>query len=656
MADHYMKKVTLGIHLGHHSSCAVVIDGVLVAAMQQERVTRRKYDGRPFFNNELPIHQCLNLAGVELKDVTDIISSLQSVAPGGIGLRHPLVQPGFNLFDPWDKRHKVISHHLAHAMSAFGCSGYPDASVLVVDLAGSSTESGQDFVMPFSDYYHHITENKAREGMVLQTECLSIYSFDEKGYSLLEREFCTPHPTPDVFVQNAASLYDNVARSIFGSENAHGQLMALASLDTHTENETNQFNELMTDVDGHIAFHNGWQERFSINGDPIRNIPLAKLTQNTLQSALLSYAERSKKIGKSNKFCAAGGVFLNILSNSAIFDSGIFESCYFPGSPHDAGISIGCAFFGQRIWEAPHLEYQEKYNTDRLGTDILEPEIMRALDHHDMFITDNGRLTPEDIARLLQDGKIIARCAGRAEFGPRALGGRSLLASPLLEESKVRLNKIKNRQDWRPVAPIIQEDKINDFFNGPTVSPYMNYVHYIKEDHVPALKALAHPDRSTRAQTLLRSTDPVLYDIMSSFNDATGYPVLVNTSLNGGGEPIIDNAEDAITFFRHNEDVDFLLLGEHLLSRNETSWLQSFQEGNKLRLSDGTLTNIIFSKGKRYVFFIKGRLSVSVDLTIFDAVNKNDGYLSYALLESKDSAVMKSLFTALMFGLMEFAR
>ncbi len=128
-----------------------------------------------------------------------------------------------------------------------------------------------------------------------------------------------------------------------------------------------------------------------------------------------------------------------------------------------------------------------------------------------------------------------------------------------------------------------------------------------------------------------------------------------NTSLNGGGEPIIDNTEDSINFFRHNEDVDFLLLGERLISRNETTWLQNFKEGNKIRLSDGILTNI-FSKGKRYVFFIKGRLSVNIDVAVFDSINKNDGYLTYSMLGGNDSTVIKSLFTALMLGFMEFAR
>ncbi|MEX3238274.1 carbamoyltransferase C-terminal domain-containing protein [Serratia quinivorans] len=148
----------------------------------------------------------------------------------------------------------------------------------------------------------------------------------------------------------------------------------------------------------------------------------------------------------------------------------------------------------------------------------------------------------------------------------------------------------------------------------------------------------------------------------SIFNDETGYPILVNTSLNGGGEPIIDSAEDAIIFFRHNDEVDLLLLGDRLISRNKTNWLRIFKAGHTIKLSDGTLTNVVFSKGQRYVFFIKGRLSasvsvsvsVSVSLDIFDSINKNGGSLSYDLLENNSNSVIKSLFTAMMLGLMEF--
>jgi carbamoyltransferase len=148
---------TLGIQLGHHSSCALVCDGQLVAAVQQERISRRKHDGSEALSNRLPVQHCLRTAGITLDDVDCIVSSFQTVSPGGFGLHKPLIEPGFNLFDPWDSRHFVMSHHLAHAYCAFGASGFDEAAVLVCDLGGSSTLTGHDFYTSFKDWYADLT-------------------------------------------------------------------------------------------------------------------------------------------------------------------------------------------------------------------------------------------------------------------------------------------------------------------------------------------------------------------------------------------------------------------------------------------------------------------------------------------------------------------
>ena len=138
---------SLGIHIGHDASCAVVSDGCVIAAVAQERFTRRKYDGEQALSNRLPVKACLDAANLTLNDISIIVSSFQSAAPGGVGLQYPLVEPSFSLFDPNDKRHFVASHHLAHAFSAFGCSGFEHAAVLVCDQAGSSTIDGKDYFL-----------------------------------------------------------------------------------------------------------------------------------------------------------------------------------------------------------------------------------------------------------------------------------------------------------------------------------------------------------------------------------------------------------------------------------------------------------------------------------------------------------------------------
>ncbi|NJK32239.1 MAG: hypothetical protein HC927_07430 [Deltaproteobacteria bacterium] len=149
--------VSLGIHNGHHAACAVVRDGVLVAAIEQERMTRRKADGYEGLSGRLPIHECLAVAGLTLAEVDVIVSSFQAVGPGGAGLRRPLVEPGFERFDPHDPRHRVISHHQAHALSALGSSGFRGAAIVVCDLAGSTTKDGLDFACSFGEFERSVT-------------------------------------------------------------------------------------------------------------------------------------------------------------------------------------------------------------------------------------------------------------------------------------------------------------------------------------------------------------------------------------------------------------------------------------------------------------------------------------------------------------------
>lgn len=607
-----MNDVTLGIHLGHHASCAVVINGELKAALQQERISRRKHDGGPFFHNGLPVQQCLAAAGVTLQEVSAIVSSLQAVAPGGVGLRAPLVQPGFNLFDPWDGRHRVISHHLAHAICAYGCSGFRDAMVLVADLAGSATLDGFDFTMPFTAFYDWVIP--LDHTIRTQSEVMSIYQFDRDGPKLLEREYCIPHPAPDVFIQSVASLYDNVSRSVFGTENAHGQLMALASLPLIDGSAKLNASEMVSISGGpRVKFLNSWQSTITINPTVLNNVRVAQAVQKALQQVLLAYATRARNLGSSKNFAAAGGVFLNILANSDIANSGLFKRCYFPSSPHDAGIAIGCAFQGQAIWKRPTTLYTRTYVTDRLGTMPNERDIEAALAVASPFVRKVGNVNAEQVATMLVNGQILARCAGRSEFGPRALGGRSLLASPLLASSKDRLNRIKHRQNWRPVAPIILSDRISEFFDGPMISPYMNHVHIIRPQYRQELAALAHPDGSTRAQTLTEQEDEELHAIIAAFARMTGYPILVNTSLNGAGEPIVETASEAIAFFRASPDIDVLLLNNGKILRDQESWLDETHRCRRVHMAAGTILSLIFPKKDRYGVILRGRQSLELN-------------------------------------------
>lgn len=605
----------LGIHNGHHASCAVVRDGVLVAAIEQERLTRVKGDGADGLTNRLPIFECLGAAGTSLEEVDLIVSSFQSMSPGGVGLQRPLSEPGFDLFDPFDARHHVISHHYAHALSALGSSGYTQAAAIVCDLAGSTTVDGQDFVIGFAEFHARVTG--MRHGRETRTECVSIYDIDDHAVVLKHREYCIPHNTPEVFVCSLGSLYDNAARAVFDKENAHGQLMALASMGETkpTVAQIEDIVEFRADMDA-VHFLNDWQSRFEVSANDLDNIGLACVVQSTTEIVTLHYARLAKQLCQGSRLVAAGGVFLNIVANTVIETSGIFDSFYVPSAPHDAGASIGCAFHGWRQLAKRRGRPSTAVGpaSDRLGIEYSSARIDLAIASRSHVVFAE-RADTKDIAARLHAGQILARCVGRAEFGPRALGGRSLLASPTHASSKSRLNKIKSRQPWRPVAPIVTTNALRLFFHGPADSPYMNRAHFIKAEHREALPALVHPDGSSRAQTLNAEDDPALFAILLAFEQLSGYPILVNTSLNGPGEPIVETPEQALDFFLSHDEVDCLILGDHLVQRIEEPCIDD------LKFPHDAIVSLLDVSGLARAIVVRGAHSMEVPMTLLEFIH-----------------------------------
>lgn len=605
-------RYSLGIHIGHDASCAIVADGRLVAAVQEERISRLKHAGEEMLSNRLPVAACLRAAGITLADVSVIVSSFQSASPGGVGLQHPAIEPGFNLFDPFDRRHYVASHHLAHALCAFGSSGYDDATVLVCDQAGSSTLDGGDFCVPFATWHQQCTQMPRAAAVV--SECLSIYDATAAGLTLKQREYGVPHSQQQTFVQNLACLYDNVSRCVFRRENAHGQLMALAAyadlFPSLVDLSAADLVRLTPPVG--VEFRNDWQHRVPGSGAPEQYARLAQACQSALEEVLLVYTARAAGLSRSRNLAVAGGVFLNIIANTRLAQSGLFARYFVPSAPHDAGVSVGCAYLGDLHTRGagPPAAGRGSRDSDRLGIaypdEVVQAELLRG-----RFFVRHAETSIDEVAALLADGAIVARWSGRAEFGPRALGGRSMLGSPLRGETKARLNQIKGRQAWRPVAPVIPAERFAAFLSGPPDSPYMSYTHLLQPDLAATLPALAHPDGSTRAQTLDRDEDPWLHQLLLAFEQLTGVPILVNTSLNGAGQPIVETLAEALAFFlesaRDQAPIDALALGPWLV-RRRAPWESDELRRQRIRLADGALISLFFPRGEaRALITRKGR-------------------------------------------------
>ncbi|TDV57698.1 carbamoyltransferase C-terminal domain-containing protein [Actinophytocola oryzae] len=547
----------LGIHCGHEASCAVVRDGVVVAAIQQERVTRTKYDGQECLSNRLPVLEVLAAAGTSLADVDVIVSSFQAAGPSAVGLQRPLFTSDFDRFDPFDERHFAVSHHVAHAACTAGLSGFASAAVLVSDSAGTSSRDGRDFHEPFGDFFARYTADDT--DTALFTEMRSVYRFTSGRFELLARDFAAPHNQPDVHVQGEASLYDNVARFLFRKEHAHGQLMALGGIPFTGPPRLSTADIVESGTPPRVR--NGWQ-RLRAHADPVADADIASVVQDAFTELVVHQAERAVGLAGERRICCAGGVFLNLTGNTAIAGLDGVDDVYVPSCPHDAGISIGAAFLGYyRHVSEPAV--RGRVRSDFLGRHADEIDVELAARYGFAEAVSTEKLLHE-AAQTLVGGAIIARYAGRAEFGPRALGNRSILCHPVgCRDARSRLNTVKGRQWWRPVAPIVRVEDVDTYFTGPAESPFMNFNFTVREEYRDPLAEALHLDGTARVQTVTAADNPVIHRLLGRVADLGALPVLINTSLNGPGEPILESADEVLRFVRRTA-VDHLLTDARL--------------------------------------------------------------------------------------------
>jgi carbamoyltransferase len=376
-----------------------------------------------------------------------------------------------------------------------------------------------------------------------------------------------------VFVQSEASLYDNVARYVFRTEHAHGQLMALAGIPVDGTPKL-VAGDIVT-ADSPPVLKNGWQ-LFEAGGDPVAAADVAAAVQDAFTQLLTYQAARAvERVGHPD-LCCAGGVFLNLTANSAISALPEVGDVYVPSCPHDAGISVGAALLGAVRLEPP-AAVRARLSSDFLGCNA-EPITLAAAAGRG-YRAVAGCTAPDAkpvpgaaatalaaAADALADGAIVARYAGRAEFGPRALGNRSLLSHPVTcYDARTKLNDLKRRQPWRPVAPMVRAEDLDTYFAGPSWSPFMNFNFDARPEHRACLYEAVHADGTARVQTVTAKENPAIWQLLTLLADRGLVPVLINTSFNGPGQPIIDAASDALDYVAHPA-VDYLLTEQTLFA------------------------------------------------------------------------------------------
>jgi carbamoyltransferase len=570
----------LGINAAFHDSSACIIhNGKLIAAAEEERFTQIKHGKRPipFSTYELPfhaIHYCLEMAGIHLNDVDHVAYSfdpylLLQEEKGKPKIEIPL-EPGMETgpskwTSPWDplflssivnapgqlldgyphhlqKRFKgtqpnklqwhFVEHHIAHAASAYYPSPFKSAAVLTLDGRGEMATT---------------TYNIGRENELIRIGQVNM-----------------PH--------SLGLLYERVTSYLgFLHSSDEYKVMALASYGEPVF--INDFREMIRlEANGQYTIDNErLEERFGpsrIKNDPFtqHHFNIAHSLQYVLEEVVLELVHWLRRQTGEENLCLAGGVALNCVLNARIRDRGPFKNIWVQPASGDAGTSLGAAIWTdlqQRKTASQHYEMQHAY----WGPGYSDEEIEKFLQWAKLPYRKLKNIAEETADILLLD-KIIGWFQGRMEFGPRALGSRSILASPINASMQSRLNEVKDREDFRPVAPVVLEEDAPEWFENASYSPFMLFVHQVKEEKAAKIPAVRHIDGTARIQTVNRQQHQKYYDLLKAFKQKTGVPVLVNTSFNTLGKPIVCTPRDAVECF-WSSPFDALVMGSYLIEKNQ---------------------------------------------------------------------------------------
>ncbi len=573
---------TLGINAAFHDSAAcLVLDGEVLAAAEEERFTRIKHGKRPipFSTYELPfhaIHYCLEFAGIEMGQVDHVAYSfdpfiLLNGHHSDAFLHLPLEPSAHQPQDGWDSvwdplfvcsivnaprhlaggfphhlsnrfkgaglegryRWHFVPHHLAHAASAFFPSPFPEAAILTLDGRGEKSTT--------------------------------TYALGSGVKVDVFREVHFPH--------SLGLLYEKVTEFLgFLHSSDEYKVMALASYGRPTF--VNEFRQLVrVEGEGKYSLPDGYNLEQLFGPRRTRSAPfeprhfdIAHSLQKVLEETVIELAAWLAKATRAENLCLAGGVALNCVMNARLRDEGIFRHIWVQPAAGDAGTALGAAvWIDAKQRAARERRYQMEHAF--LGPCYTDEQIEQFLSWSKLPYRRMEN-TSREVAGLLAQDEIVGWFQGREEFGPRALGARSILASPLTAAMQHRLNEIKDREDFRPVAPVVLEEEAAEWFVGGEQSPFMLFVFDVRAEKAERIPAVRHVDGTARVQTVNARQHPLYYDLITEFKRLTGVPVLVNTSFNTRGEPIVSSPRDAIECF-WTSPLDALAIGSFLLQKPE---------------------------------------------------------------------------------------
>jgi carbamoyltransferase len=551
----------LGFSVGHDKGAVIIEDGKVIIGITQERLSRIKHDGA-WVGGKIPfesIEYCLSSLGITHKDIDLFVYSTTEIIDD-VDLQF------FSKYKFVNREIlKFIPHHLAHAYSTFFSSGFDEAAVLVADASGSILNTKNKL----SDWY-----TMSREGLQTDedwTEGISLYHFTRKEYKEVYKKWIKyPVPMNTNEETSVGTLYSEGSLQIIYEPNEHswpaGKLMGLASYaDKKIVSEAEEFVKDLGD-DIYIP-NNTIYPKVTWRSDFFSKACVAGIYQREQERASLILAKIAKNLTDSENVCVAGGSFLNCNSNEVILKSGLYKNCFFIPPADDSGIPLGCAWYAyQQLTEIENTEMISPY----FGKEYTKNDIITAINKHPDVIFEEFESFDELIEQVsywLTQNRVIGWFQGGSEIGPRALGNRSILASPIQAWMTGHINAdIKKREWYRPFAPAVLFEHQSEVFESDVYSPYMLVTTSVNELWRQKIPAVTHIDYSARHQSVTEKSNLKFYQLISKFYEKTEIPVLLNTSFNGPKEPIVETPENAISTFK-DINLDFLVINNFLIRK-----------------------------------------------------------------------------------------
>jgi carbamoyltransferase len=599
----------------HDAAAVLVMDGKVVSAMEEERLCRIKHTDKFPIN---AIRFVLEQNNLSIEDIDQFCYySIQQNYVFENEQPVPLVEKIQTLLndafgcDIDKKKIYFVHHHLAHAVSTFYMSGFDKSLVISIDGVGDKISG---LVMNAEGKNIKKLDTLSEEDSLGIYYLNVIYILGYKQFDEYKVMGLAPYGDPATYRDLFKTFYTLLPD---GKYQIHLNQVKKSYLITPRRQKDEPFTKVHEDI--------------------------AAALQESLEDIVMHMVKHYREKYGHQKLCLAGGVAHNCSMNGRILYSGLFDDIFVQPASHDAGCALGSALY--RYYElnpqetCPPLEHL--YWGAGIGDSSDQEQVLAQWkDFISYEAVDNAA---QKTAQLLADGAVIGWVQGRSEFGPRALGNRSIVADPRPPENKDIINEmVKKREGYRPFAPSLLEEYLHDYYdipskNGGITFPYMIFVVDVHEDKQKLLGAITHVDGTARIQTVSKQTNPKYWELIDEFRKITGVPIVLNTSFNNNAEPIVDSVNDAVVCF-YTTKLNYLVVGDFLVKKKEVDPLEH------LKLAPSLPVYNILTQTNRYVSWDKSERYCQVEnnfengyhselsTPVYNVLNQSDGKKTLASL------------------------